>query len=248
MKETNGKVERRRHNGVLELHLNHAPSNILDFSFMDELSSALDDAAGVPLLMLTSGQPHFSSGVDVRIHTRELSPRMLGSFHEVIRKLYHHDGITVSLLHGNTLGGGMELALVCDFIFGRTDTVLGFPEIKLGCFPPVASVLLPRKIGSKGCKYLYGGDMLSAVAAEELGLIEAVFAESAEELLESIQQHSLAAMTILKRVLRRTAGFDFNAELATAENVYLKDLLRTEDMAEGVAAFLEKRKPRFQNR
>ena len=227
------------------IRLNNHPSNILDFDMMDELSDALTCAANSPLLILTSSLEHFSLGVDVKIHTPELSRHMLEKFHEIARKLYHHRGITVCVLNGYALGGGMELALVCDFSFAHKDAVLGFPEIRLACFPPIASILLPRKIGGKAAHYLYSGKLIHGPAAEEIGIVEGVFSERPDEHLETIRQHSLPAMSMLKRVLRRTAGFDFDAELAKAEDVYLNELIQLDDMSEGVQAFLEKRTPQY---
>jgi cyclohexa-1,5-dienecarbonyl-CoA hydratase len=227
------------------IRLNSAPSNIFDFDLMDQLSEALDQTANVSLLVISSALEHFSFGVDVKIHTPELSEQMLKKFHDVIRKLYNHKGITVSILNGYALGGGMELALVCDFIFAQRDAVVGFPEIRLACFPPVASILLPRKIGAKASNYLYTGRLIHAVAAEEIGIIEGVFADNADELLETIRLHSLSAMSLLKKVLRRTSGFDFDADLSKAEEIYLNELLGISDMSEGISAFIEKRSPRF---
>ena len=227
------------------IRLNHAPSNIVDFDLMDQLLEAFDQTANVPLLVITSALDHFSLGVDVKIHTPELSERMLKKFHAVIRKLYSHKGITVSVLNGYALGGGMELALVCDFIFAQRESVIGFPEIRLACFPPVASVLLPRKIGARASHYLYTGKLIHAIAAEEIGIIEGVFSETPDELLETIRLHSLSAMSVLKKVLRHTSGFNFDAELEKAEEVYLSELLGIPDMSEGISAFIEKRSPRF---
>jgi cyclohexa-1,5-dienecarbonyl-CoA hydratase len=212
---------------------------------MAELSGSLEKLTSVPVWIVSSTVKHFSSGVDVKIHTREHSGEMLHCFHHLVKQIYHHDGITVSCIHGNALGGGMEVALACDFVFAQADASLGFPEIQLACFPPVASVLLPRKIGIRGCQYLYSGETLDASSAEEIGLIEGVFTEDAEDLLQSILQHSLQAMTLLKKVLRRTSGFDFDRDLSLAEGIYLTELIETSDMEEGVSAFLQKRKPRF---
>jgi cyclohexa-1,5-dienecarbonyl-CoA hydratase len=228
-----------------EIRLNSVPSNIFDFELMEQLSAALDQTANASLLLISSSLEHFSLGVDVKIHTPELSEQMLKRFHEVIRKLYNHKGITVAILNGYALGGGMELALVCDFVFAHRDAVIGFPEIRLACFPPVASILLPRKIGAKASNYLYTGKLIHAIAAEEIGIIEGTFTDTPDDLLETIRLHSLSAMSLLKKVLRRTSGFDFAAELSKAEEIYLNELLGISDMSEGISAFIEKRSPRF---
>jgi cyclohexa-1,5-dienecarbonyl-CoA hydratase len=238
-------VEIRSGRGRADIRLKSPPRNVIDFELMHRLSGALDEAADAPLLILSSALGHFSVGVDIKIHTPALASDMLKSFHEVLSKLYHHEGVTVCLLNGYALGGGMELALVCDFIFAKQDTVLGFPEIRLACFPPVASILLPRKIGGRASNYLYTGKLIDATAAEEIGVVEGVFSETPDELLEPIKQHSLTAMCLLKKVLRKTSGFEFDLELKKAEEIYLTELIRHPDVSEGVNAFLEKRAPLF---
>ena len=242
------RVEVRRQGDVAGIVFDAPPSNIFDFTLLQDLSTALVEAADAPLWIFSSNLRDFSAGVDIKIHTREHSPDMLRHFHDAVRSIYHHDGITISRIHGNALGGGMELALACDFIFAHSSAKVGFPEIHLACFPPIASVLLPRKIGLKASKYLYTGEIIDAGTAEEIGLVESVFNETPEELIDTIRQHSLTSMRILKKVLRRTSGFDFDAELGKAEQIYLTELVHTEDMEEGISAFLQKRKPHFRNR
>src|SRR5262249_36229870 len=101
---------------VATLDLRNKPTNIIDFDLIAEFSRAIDEASNAKLLLLTTSLSHFSVGVDVKIHTPELAPRMLSDFHKVIRKLYHFPGVTACLIKGFALGGGLELALVCDFI------------------------------------------------------------------------------------------------------------------------------------
>ena len=230
---------------IARIRLNSPPSNILDIEMMNQLSEALESSADSAILILSSSAENFSLGVDVKIHTPELSPSMLKNFHEVIRKLYHHRGISIAVLNGYALGGGMELALVCDFIFAQNRTKLGFPEIRLACFPPVAAVLLPRKIGGGASNLLFTGETLEASLAARMGLIEGIFDDHPEALIKNIKRNSFSAMMLLKKTLRCTGGFDFDAELLRAEEIYLKELLTTHDMSEGVNAFLEKRLPRF---
>src|SRR5688572_23674876 len=93
-------VELEVHKDETFLRLNSPPSNILDFEVMRQLSTALDEANNVPILILSSGLENFSLGVDVRIHTPELSDAMLKHFHDLIRKIYYHSGITISIVNG----------------------------------------------------------------------------------------------------------------------------------------------------
>lgn len=229
------------------LDLRKEPSNIIDFDLIAQLSRAIDEASKAKLLLLTTSLPHFSVGVDVKIHTPELAPRMLMDFHKVIRKLYHFPGVTACLIKGFALGGGLELALVCDFICADHEARLGFPEIRLACFPPVAAVLLPKWIG-KQSNILLLGDTISAQRASEIGIVDEVIppehsAKWVQHFKDQIHSYSRDALLALKKALRQNAGFDFDKALQDCEKIYVKELLASPDAAEGVLAFLEKRSP-----
>ncbi|HET6267342.1 MAG TPA: enoyl-CoA hydratase-related protein, partial [Acidobacteriota bacterium] len=155
--------------------------------------------------------------------------------------------VTACLIKGFALGGGLELALVCDFIGADHEARLGFPEIRLACFPPVAAVLLPRWIG-KQSNLLLTGDTISAQRAAEIGIVDDVIspehsAEWLQHFKDKIGSYSLDALRILKKALRKNAGFDFDKALQDCEKIYVKELLASPDAVEGVLAFLEKRSP-----
>ena len=237
-------------NQTAQVAIRSLPSNIIDFELMEELSRALDRAASDVILVISSALPHFSMGVDIKIHTPDLVPEMLKQFHEVVRKLYHFPGISVCVLHGYALGGGLELALSCDLLLADQNAHLGFPEIRLACFPPVAAVLLPRRIGRKAFDLLICGETVTAERAFELGLIDRVFQENDREqvvsqFLEKITANSFDALRALKKAMRRSEAFDFDGALQEAETVYRSDLLGSPDLLEGVEAFLQKRPPKF---
>ncbi|PWT87848.1 MAG: hypothetical protein C5B54_11680, partial [Acidobacteria bacterium] len=82
-------------NDISEIILNHPPGNILNFDLIDALLNAVDEVSNSRILILASALPHFSYGVDVKIHTPELVPQMLSKFHHLIRKLYHFSGLTI---------------------------------------------------------------------------------------------------------------------------------------------------------
>ena len=237
---------------ITQLILCSAPSNILGFELMLELSQALDQVQKSPFLILSSSVANFSMGVDIKIHTPELVPDMLKKFHAVIRKLYHYPGISLCVLNGYALGGGLELALPCDFLLAEQEAKLGFPEIRLACFPPVAAILLPRLVGRKANQMLLTGEIITAQQAQEFGLVDALFERSTRdhsvmEFTKKISVHSFDALRILKRVSLESSGFDFDLKLDRAEKFYTNDLLQSPDVAEGIEAFLEKRKPRFRD-
>jgi cyclohexa-1,5-dienecarbonyl-CoA hydratase len=230
--------------------LNSPPSNIIGFEMMSELNTVLDQIASFSCLVLISGLPHFSTGVDVSIHAPDLVPRMLHDFHSVLRKIYSFEGVIASVLNGYTLGGGLELTICGDFLFAERDAQLGFPEIKLACFPPLASVLLPLWLGRRGRSLILSGDTISGDYAAQLGLIDRVIHVNRFEFAESFvsdfhKSSSIHAIKTTKRFLREQSGFNFEESLKQAEAVYLTELMRSGDSAEAVQAFLEKRPPRF---
>jgi cyclohexa-1,5-dienecarbonyl-CoA hydratase len=227
--------------------LAHPPLNIIGFEMMSELSQALDEAKGTQILVLTTSLAHFSTGVDVRIHTPDHAPEMLDRFHDVIRTLYHFPGLTLCTIRGYALGGAMELALCCDIIIAEQTSIVGFPEITIACFPPVAAVLLPKFVGRKANFLLFGGEPITALKAFEIGLIDNLY-EDADGLKKTINQFgsmSNDAIRSLKSLMRESFDFDFDKALAESERIYKDELLKSPDVAEGVQAFLEKRKPKY---
>jgi cyclohexa-1,5-dienecarbonyl-CoA hydratase len=230
---------------VTYIRLDDGQSNILTFEFIEEIYVAIAKVE-TPIFVVTSTAQNFSVGVDVKIHTPELSERMLKEFHKLIRVVYHFHGISIGALNGYALGGGLELGLACDFLVAEKQAQLGFPEILLGCFPPVAALLLPRRIcTAKAKRLLFSGQTIGAMAAFESGLIDEIFDDKPDPFVNRIQQQSTDAMMLLKKTLRATSGVDFDGELSMAENIYLTELIKSPDMIEGVQAFLEKRKPKF---
>ena len=232
---------------VTQIQLDHPPLNVIGFEMMSELAHAIDEAKRSEFLVIASSLPHFSTGVDVKIHTPDMAPEMLDRFHDVIRKLYHFGGTTFCAIRGYTLGGGMELALCCDIIVAEQTSKIGFPEITIACFPPVATVLLPRFIGRRANMLLLSGEPITALKALEIGILDRLY-ETDDDLQKMIKQFtslSKNAQRSLKTVLRKALDFDFDSALSEAERIYKEELLKSPDVVEGVAAFLEKRKPKF---
>jgi cyclohexa-1,5-dienecarbonyl-CoA hydratase len=227
-----------RTDSSFQIELSHPPLNIIDFAMMSELSNALDEARSSAFLILTTNLQHFSAGVDVKIHTPDQVPEMLNRFHDVIRKLYHFPGLTISAIRGHALGGGMELALCCDLILAEKNSSIGFPEITIACFPPVAAILLPRSAHW----LLFSGESISAWRAYELGIIHDLYQDNSElkKITDRYKSLSADALRVLKSAIRKSSALDFDAALAASERVYKEELLKSPDVSAGVKSFLNK--------
>lgn len=249
-------IEVQVEDSVAKIRLNKPPLNILDIAMLDEISGALKALPEeVEFLTLEGAGPRgFSAGTEIRDHMRERAAGMLSAFHAVIRRIAAGEWITVAAVHGICLGGGCELATICDFVIAEENATFGQPEIKLGCFPPVAAVTFPALIGLRAAADLIlTGRTITAGEARELGLVTRVVAagqvrKAAADLLNELRGLSTSALIVARQALGRFAGQNFNEALAASENFYLHGLMRTNDAAEGVRAFLEKRAPIWQGR
>ncbi len=236
--------------------LDRPPLNVLDIPTMSSLSRALAALTAECdfLVFQGAGAKGFSAGAEVRDHAPDRVAAMLAAFHEVFRRLARADCLTIAAVHGHCLGGGMELATFCDFVLATRSAQFSQPEIKLGCFPPVALVTLPELVGLRAAlDLILTGRTVSATEARELGLVTRVVADDAlaqavDALLGELRALSPVALRLARRALRRTRQVDFEAELAAVEQLYLGELMKTEDAREGIRAFLEKRAPAWKGR
>ena len=237
---------------LVRITLNHPPLNVIDFQMMDELLEALrqlEQSREVAAVILSGGERAFSAGVDVAVHTPDLVHTMLQKFHSVILALTRFPKITIAEVRGACLGGGAELAMVCDMCFTTPDAKWGFPEITLGCYPPVACTALAALVGQKrAADLVFTGRAFSGEDAAEWGLANEAHPE--HELQQAIQRtvdHLLklspAALAVAKKAFYAWDSMHLDKGLARAEKIYLEELMQTEDVQEGIAAWMEKRKP-----
>jgi cyclohexa-1,5-dienecarbonyl-CoA hydratase len=219
-----------------------------------ELQQAVTDVESRPdiSVMLFEGDFRaFSAGVDIGAHLPEQIHAMLTSFHAVIRAIVGSRKITIAAVQGACLGGGAELAIVCDMVYTSRDATWGFPEIKLGCYPPVAAVALPALVGQKrASELILTGRQISGDEAVAIGLANR--SARTEELdalvkqtLEELRRLSPAALSHAKKAVYAWDAIHFEKGLARAEKIYLEELASTEDAREGIIAFLEKRPPKW---
>src|SRR3954468_3097531 len=128
---------------VARIRFDHPPLQVINLAMAGELLSALKDFEArddISTIVFEGDTKAFSAGVDVQAHLPEWVDEMLRNFHAVIRAIVASRKVTIAVVQGVCLGGGAELAAVCDIVYSARDAVWGFPEIKLGCYPPVATV------------------------------------------------------------------------------------------------------------
>jgi cyclohexa-1,5-dienecarbonyl-CoA hydratase len=240
------------------LTIEHPPVNVLGIELLceldQELSACAADSTTDVVVLEGAGTRAFSAGMDIRDHTREKAPEMLEVVHRVIRKLLALPQVTIAAVRGVCFGGGCELASCCDFIVASEDSSFATPEIHVGCYPPVALARFSSLIGyHRAAEMILTGRRYSAREALDLGLINRVFAEDQFDngltsLLDELLSKSGAVMRIALKGLRELSLRDFSGALSRSEEIYCRELLETEDVDEGVRAFLEKRKPNWKHR
>lgn len=242
---------------IARLVLRNPPRNVIDIPMMEELSQALSEIETNPELstvVLSGDGKAFSAGVDVAAHTLDKIDNMLAKFHAVVRALVASRKVSIAIVHGHCLGGGAELAMVCDLVYTTESATWGFPEIKLACYPPVAVTVLATLIGQKqAADLVLTGRSITGAEAARLGLANRAVAEeklsvAVEESLQHLRQLSPAALALTKKAIYAWDSVHFDKGLARAEKIYLEELMKTEDAQEGIEAFLEKRPPQWKGK
>ena len=241
---------------VVRFILNTPKANVLDAEMMTELQSGFENIdANVKLIQFTGAGDHFSFGASVPEHTKENAPEMLRQFHGLFKTLMNLSVPTMALVSGQCLGGGMELAISCNFLFLDETARLGQPEIVLGVFAPPASLILPMKVGqTKADELLLSGRSMKPNEVMSSGLGTQLF-ESQQSMIDGannwVEKHILGKSASSLRFASRAARTAFNENLSVSldklAETYTTKLMETHDANEGIEAFLEKRKPEWTN-
>jgi cyclohexa-1,5-dienecarbonyl-CoA hydratase len=236
--------------------LNRPPLNILDLPAIQELSSVLESLSREPALralVISAEGKAFSAGVAVQDHLPERAWGMLSAFHGIFRRLWLFPCPTLAVVNGPALGGGCELACFADLVVASDTATFGLPETRLGVFPPVAAAHFPQRIGAaRTLQLILAGGTLSAREALAIGLVDEVvppdaLAAAAESAVGRWRDKSAPVLRLARRAVQ-CAGPDFETALDRAERLFLDELMKTADAAEGLRAFLEKRPPSWSHR
>ncbi len=257
MKLKNLKLEINQHVAVITFN-RPDQLNALNLETLAELKQLLEKIekdAVLRCIVLTGAGKAFVAGADIKAMS-EMNPKQAKAFAETGQALFSYmeqmPQPIIACINGFALGGGCELACACDLRTASTKIKIGEPEVNLGIVPGFAgSVRLPRLIGlSQAKKMILTGEPLSALEAEEIGLIHWIY--KPEELLpntlkiaERLAAKSLTALATIKHQLRKSLELEFTeAEKFEAET--FSKCFTTPDQKEGMNAFLEKRKPKFE--
>jgi cyclohexa-1,5-dienecarbonyl-CoA hydratase len=249
------RLEKLEGGSVWRVLLATPKANILDIEKSEILASIFERAAGdagLKAVVLEGEGPHFCFGASVQEHLPDRCAAMLRSFHGLFRKMLEAPVVTLAAVRGQCLGGGLELAAFCHRIFADPGARLGQPEIVLGVFAPVASILLTERMGRGGAEdLLLSGRSLPAEEACRLGLVDEIAENPGEAALAYARSHllprSASSLRWAVRAARQGFARRFLSELAEVERIYLEELMRTSDALEGLQAFLEKRPPQWRN-
>jgi cyclohexa-1,5-dienecarbonyl-CoA hydratase len=247
----------KKSDGVARITLARPKHNVLDIEMMNELSAELDllrvDAELKCAVILGEG-PSWCAGVEVADHKPEMVSEMIAVFNGIFERIDKIEVPVIAGVHGACLGGGMEVAIACDVIVAAESASFGQPEIKLGFFPPYAAIRLPQLIGpAKAIEVCTTGRRYSAEEARQLGFVGYVcdddkLTDTLERLIGDIRTASPLIIRLNKRAVKKHLGLDFRQAIDGVGDLFLNELMKTEDTLEGIRSFEEKRRPQWKNK
>jgi cyclohexa-1,5-dienecarbonyl-CoA hydratase len=243
--------------GIARITLNRPPANVLSVEMMQDLVGALESLEyerQVKLVVFMAAGKYFSAGFELGDHLGDRGYLMLEAFRRIFESLAKLDKPTLAVVSGSALGAGSLLVAGSDMALSAQSAKFGHPEIKGGVFNTVAAALLPRLVGrKKAFEMMLGGASLTAAEAERLGLITRAVPDDKLEaeagvLIQRFQESSAPIMQLTRRAIAGGLDLPFADAIRHAEDVYLNQLLATEDVEEGLRAIMEKRKPAWKDR
>ncbi|MGZ9817242.1 enoyl-CoA hydratase [Peribacillus simplex] len=252
-------VKLEKSDNIAIVTIDNPPLNVLSNQVTNELKTTFDDLANdsevVVVILTGAGSRAFMAGADIKefpqsIGQTGMKERVLEQ-HAVFNQIDFLPKPTIAVLNGLTFGGGCELAITCDIRIAEEHAQLGLPEIKLGIFPGGGGTQrLPRIIGeAKAKELMFVGNPITAHEAEKIGLVNKVV-ESGQGMNEAmilakqICGYSLQALSRIKKAVDEGTNMEFFAGIEREAELF-EEVFLTEDVKEGVSAFIEKRKPVF---
>lgn len=250
------KVWHDRGGRLLRLRLNAPKANIIDAAMiaaLDQSLATVEDDHALGAVLLDHAGPHFSFGASVEEHLPGQCADMLAVLHGLIKKMIASPVPILVAVAGQCLGGGLEVAMAGNLMFVHKDAKLGQPEIKLAVFAPTASCLMPRLMARAQAEdLLYSGRSISGARAAEIGLALAASDDPEAAALAYFDDHlaprSASTLRFAVSAVRAPYVEAISADLDRVERLYLDGLMQSADAIEGLNAFVEKRRPKWEHR
>ncbi len=235
--------------------------NAISYELIDDLLAALGevDKSAAQVVILTGAGKAFCSGMDLdnlrALTTRSHDDNVRDSqtMARLFRSLYDFPKPTIAAVNGAAIAGGCGLATLCDFTIASSEAKFGYTEVRIGFVPAIVSTFLIRQVGEKLARdLLLTGRIIGAEEAQRIGLANEVVAPDqllarAREIAASLLENAPASLRATKRLLSVYAARDLDVDIAAAVEANAQ-IRTTDDFREGVASFLEKRKPRWSSR
>lgn len=245
---------------IAVVSLNNPPSNSLKSELLNDLDRWLDEFYGsndCKIMILTGAGKTFASGAEIseiaKLESGEQAKSMSAAGQKIFLKLEQGPKPVIAAINGFCLGGGLELAMSCHIRIASDRALMGLPEISLGIIPGFGGTQrLPRLVGTgKACQMILTGDPIRSDEALSVGLVNAVvpkdqLIDEAKNLAKKIVSKSGRSVAQALKAIHQGLQTDI-AQAMTVESSRFGELYGSEGMKEGLAAYLEKRKPDFKD-
>ncbi|MGG0174736.1 enoyl-CoA hydratase/isomerase family protein [Gottfriedia acidiceleris] len=252
-------IKIEKHDKIAIVFIDNPPMNTLSTAVIQELGEVFEnlnnDSDVWAVIVTGAGEKAFMAGGDIKEFPAKIgNPNLIPSFlnmHKVLNSIDFSPKPTIAVLNGYALGGGCELALTCDIRIAEEQALIGVPECTLGLLPGGGGTQrLPRLIGeAKAKELMFTGDHITADDALQIGLVNRVVPrgeglQAGLQLAKKICKNAPLAVRNIKRALDEGLELPFQKALEREAELF-QELFLTEDVKEGVQAFLEKRRPQF---
>lgn len=242
---------------IRRIVLDAPPANILDLATFTAMREAVAEIGKQPgdckAIVFEGAGAHFSYGASVAEHLPNRVRDLLPAFRALLVEIEAAGVPTAAIVRGQCLGGGLELAAWCGRVFCEPSARFAVPEIRLAVFPPIAALALPWRVGGpEATRMILSGASVDGESAVSTGLADECI-EDAETAFRSWYEETLApksavALRFAWKAVRRPLSRALEKDLPELEAMYLDELMTHRDPLEGLGAFLEKRKPSWENR
>ena len=241
------------------IEYNRPPINSFNWEKLREVPAALDEFLKDPdvrvIVFASDNKKYFSTGADLKVFNgigTEGMAEWVTTCHGIVNRMRKAEKPLLAAINGVATGGGLEMVLHCDIRFAAADARLGQPEINIGFIPPVGTTqALARLIGRPhAIRYLYEGTLVAAEEALAMGLIDLIYEpeqlhKEVQRYAEALAQKPAGALAAIRRTITEGGSASFGEGLKMEYEAAV-DLAATKDFSEGIRAFLEKRKPKWE--